>query len=155
VLSCTMHPLGVMRYFAVAIITTLCLGACTESARRTLGPVGDVNNRDVASIPVDTIINCTPRSCALPVQISRSEPRLPKKSGPPLNGPRVAEMSWVIDTSGLVVRNSVRIANDDGSEIANAFRDWLREARFEPVRRGGRPVRAAIRNVEIVFQARR
>ena len=154
-LSCTMHPLGVVRYLAAAIVATLCLGACTESARRALGPVGDFNNRDVASIPVDTIIYCTPRSCALPVRISRSEPRLPKASGAPLNGPSVVEMSWVIDTSGFVVRNSVRIANDDGSETANAFRDWLREARFEPVRRGGRLLRAAIRSVQMVFQVRR
>ena len=153
-LSWTMHPLGVVRNFAAAIIATLCLGACTESARRAGGLATDVNNRDVASNPVDTIIYCTPRSCALPVRISRSEPRYTKPSGP-LNGPSVVEMSWVIDTSGYVVRNSVRIANDDGGETANAFRDWLREARFEPVRRGGRPVRAEIRNVQLVFQVRR
>jgi len=64
-------------------------------------------------------------------------------------------MSWVIDTSGFVIRNSVWIEHDDGSETANAFRDWIRESRFEPVRRDGRPVRAAIRNVDFVFQVRR
>jgi hypothetical protein len=144
-----------MRYLAAAIIATIGLGACTESARRALGPVGDINGRDVALIPADTIIYCTPRSCALPTRISRSEPRATTKPSGPLNGPSVVMMSWVIDTSGFVIRNSVRIANDDGGETADAFRDWIRESRFEPVRRGGRPVRAAIRNVEFVFQVRR
>jgi hypothetical protein len=63
-------------------------------------------------------------------------------------------MSWVIDTSGFVVRNSVRIENDTANEYASPFRDWLLEARFEPVRRGGRPVRAAVRNLQVVFQLR-
>src|SRR3954447_17362978 len=99
-----MQPLRPVRCLAAAVIARLWLGACTELARRAVGPVGDVNNRDVALIPADTIIECTPRSCALPVQISRSEPRLPKPPRP-LNGPRVVTMSWVIDTSGFVVRN--------------------------------------------------
>ena len=149
-----MPPLGVLRCLAAAFIATLCLGACTETARRALGPVGDINGRDVASVSADTIIDCAPRSCAMPALISHSEPRLPKASGP-RNGPGSVVMSWVIDTSGFVVRNSVQIENDTANEYAGAFRDWLLEARFEPVRRGGRPVRAAVRNLQVVFQLRR
>jgi hypothetical protein len=139
-----------MRYVAAALIATLGSGACTEPAHRALGPAGDVNGRDGTPIQADTILDCLPRSCPAPTLISRSNPRLPKSPGPHA-GPGTVVMSFVIDTSGFVIPNSVRIEKGTGA-YGDAFRDWLREARFEPVRRDGRPLRAAFRNLQVVFR---
>ena len=139
-----------MRFIATALIATLGLGACTEPARRALGPIGDSNRRDAIPVAADTIIDAEARPGAAPSLVSGAPLRLPKARGPH-RGPGVVVMSFVIDTSGLVIRNSVRIDTALDREFGDAFRDWLCGARFEPVRAGSQPVRAAFRNLTAVF----
>ena len=139
-----------MRHIAGALIASLVLGACTESARRVLGPVADPI---AGAVTVETIIDFKLHSAALPALRSRTEVRLPKT----VNGRKVVgsvTLSFVIDTSGFVIPNSMRVEPADG-EVGAAFHDWLRDAQFEPVRRGGRPVRVAVRNLVSVFQMTR
>ena len=140
-----------MRYIrAVLIATTIGLVACTEAARRAVGPGGGLNGRDPTLIPADTIVDCRVSVCAGPTA-SPPGPTLPKIPESH-KGPGSVVMHFVIDTSGSVIRNSVQIEMGGGPEFASAFRDWLSESRFAPVRRGGRPVRAAIRNLELLYQ---
>src|SRR4051812_15650604 len=103
-----------MRYVAAAFIITL--GACSEAARRALGPTGDSSGRDAAPIAVDTVIDYAVHRGAAPTLLSRSTPRLPKAPGPH-NGPGVVAMSFVIDTAGFVIRNSIRIETPAAGEF--------------------------------------
>jgi hypothetical protein len=116
--------------------------------------MSDTYSRDVAPIAADTIIDCGARQGAAPALVSSRPLRLPKARGAP-SGPGYVVLSFVIDTAGFVIRNSVRIETVSPREFGGAFLDWLRDAQFEPVRRGGRPVRAAFRNMAGVFQLAR
>ena len=140
-----------MRYLVAAFIASLAFAACTESAQHALGPVGDPSRRDPALFAAETVIDYGARPGVVPHMISQG-------TFHPANGLRAGSyrivMSFVIDSAGAVIRNSVRFENDMPSELADACRDWLREAHFEPVHRGGRPIRAALRNVMATYSAR-
>jgi hypothetical protein len=143
-----------MRYSAVALLATLGLSACGDPARHALGPFADPINPD-GLIAVDTIIDYkTHPGAGAPRIVSREDVRLPKMVGP-RNTVASVMMGFVVDTSGFVIRNSVRIGWAPGREVADAFRDWLRDAQFAPIRRGGRPLRAAYRNLVVLFPAYR
>jgi len=144
---------GGMRYVVAALIAILGLGACTEAARRAVGPGGDVKTLDPTLIPADTIVDCRVSACPGPTAASPGPalPKIPESH----KGPGSVVMSFVIDTSGSVIRNSVQIEIGGGKEYADAFREWLSQWRFAPVLRGGRPVRAAIRNLQLLYQERR
>jgi hypothetical protein len=140
-----------MRFIAATLIATFGLSACREPARHALGPIGDPNGRDGTLMTADTVIDYKVAPwAAAPTLVSGVALRLPKISGPYTRIGSVA-MSFVIDTSGFVIRSSVRIETPSAGEHGDAFRDWLLAARFEPVRRGGRPVRAAFRNLVAWF----
>jgi hypothetical protein len=140
-----------MRYSALALITTLGIGACGDPARHTLGPFAEPMNPE-GLIPADTVIDYkTHPGAGAPTLVSREPVRLPKFVGPP-NIVGTIVMSFVVDTSGFVIRNSVRIETSPGREFSDAFRDWVSEARFAPIRRGGRPLRVAYRHLAGAFQ---
>jgi len=140
-----------MRYILVALVAYLSLAACTEPARRAVGPMGDSTRRDATLFAADSIIDYGARPGAAPHMLSQG-------AFHPAKGVRQGlyqiVMSFVIDTTGAVLRNSVRIENDLPPALAAACRDWLRAAHFEPIQRGGRPVRAALRNVMATYSAR-
>jgi TonB family protein len=142
-----------MRYLAAGWIAVLGLGACTEPGRQALGPTADTNCREVTPIAVDSVVDYGARPG--PVTefkiVSRSAPRFPK-AVQSSNAMRYAVLSFVIDTGGFVIRSSARIETPPWRrEFDDAVCDWLRQAQFEPIRRGGRPVRVAIRNVVVTF----
>src|SRR4029079_4309744 len=134
-----------MRHLAVALIATIGLGACTDPSRQVLAPTAATNCRNAAYIAVDTVIDYDPRSSAFPARLSRSLPTVPKGA---LVGNVMMHVaaSFVIDTSGYVIGPSVQMETEPWPAGDQAICDWLRHAQFAPVRRGGRPVRAAIRN---------
>ena len=142
-----------MRYFAVALIATLGLGACGDPARHALGPFAEPMNPD-GLITVDTVIDFKVQlGSSAPRIVSREDVRIPKMVGT-RDVVASVNMNFVVDTSGFVIRNSVRIGWAPGREVADAFRDWLRDAQFQPIRRGGRPLRAAYRNLVVLFPGR-
>ena len=135
-----------MRYLAPALIAILALGACTEPepGRQVLAPTAATNCRDATLIAVDTTIDYRPFPAAFPARLTRSLPTVPKAVVG--NVTRYIAASFVIDTSGHVIGSSVQIESEPWPAGDPAICDWLRHAQFEPVRRGGRPVRAAVHN---------
>ena len=136
-----------MRYASTGLIAVIVLGACTEPepGRQKLAPTAATNCRDATLFAVDTTIDYRPFPAAFPTRLTRSLPTLPKGAlvG---NASAYVAASFVIDTSGYVIRSSVQIQSAPWPAGDQAVCDWLRLAQFEPVRRSGRPVRAAIRN---------
>lgn len=134
-----------MRYLAAALIATIALSACTDPSRQLLAPTAATNCRNARLIAVDTVIDYDPRSRAFPARLNRSLPAVPK-SAVGGNVVRRVAASFVIDTSGYVIGPSVQLESEPWPAGDQAICDWLRHSQFTPVRRAGRPVRAAIRN---------
>ena len=136
-----------MRYRAIALIAIIALGACTEPepGRQLLAPTAATNCRDATLIAVDTTIDYKPFPAVFPATLTRSLPTLPK--GALVGNVAVyVAASFVIDTSGYVIGPSVQMESAPWPPADQAVCEWLRHAQFEPVRRGGRPVRAAVHN---------
>jgi hypothetical protein len=134
-----------MRHVGAALLAIIGLNACTEPGRQVLAPTAATNCRDATVVTADTVLNYTLRPGAFPVMVTRSRPTLPKNilvGG----GNRIVAASFTIDTSGRVIGPSVQIETPPWPEVDQVVCDWLRLTQFEPVRRGGRPVRAAVRN---------
>jgi hypothetical protein len=141
-----------MRYVATALIAFIALGACTEPepGRQILAPTAATNCRDATLLAVDTTIDYSPLPGAFPARLTRSLPALPKGAliG---NITRRVAASFVIDTSGYVIGSTVQMETAPWPPGDQAVCDWLRHTQFEPVRRGGHPVRAAVHNYWGVF----
>jgi len=136
---------GVTRNLAAILFATIALGACTDPSRQLLAPTAATNCRNATLIAVDTVIDYDPRSSDFPARLTRTLPSVPKSALVPNTMRRVAA-SFVIDTTGYVIGPSVQMESEPWPAGDQAICDWLRHAQFAPVRRGGRPVRAAIRN---------
>jgi hypothetical protein len=136
-----------MRHLATALIAIMTLGACTEPepGRQILAPTAASNCRDATLIAVDTVIDYSPLPGAFPARVTRSLPTLPKRALIGNVSVRVAA-SFVIDTSGYVIGSTVQMETTPWPPGDQAVCDWLRHTQFEPVRRSGRPVRAAVHN---------
>ena len=136
-----------MRYLATATIAVIALAACTEPVpgRQILAPTAATNCRDATLVTVDTTIDYRPFPATFPARLTRSLPTLPTATlvG---NTSRYIAASFVIDTSGYVMGPTVQMESPPWPEGDQVFCDWLRHAQFEPVRRGGHAVRAAIHN---------
>ena len=129
-------------------MAVIALGACTEPepGRQLLAPTAATNCREPTLIAVDTSIDYRPFPAAFPAILTRSSPTFPKGT---LGGnvARYLAASFVIDTTGYVIGPSVQLESPPWPAGDQAFCDWLRHVQFEPVRRGGRPVRAAVHNL--------
>jgi hypothetical protein len=110
-----------------------------------LAPTAAANCREATLFAVDTTIDYRPFPAAFPALLTRSLPTFPK-------GALVGDAAWhlaasfVIDTTGYVIASSVQLESLPWPAGDQTFCDWLRQAQFERVRRGGRPVRAAVHN---------
>ena len=137
-----------MRYLGHALIAVIVLGACTEPepSRQLVAPTTATTCREATLIAVDTTINYRPFPSEFPARLTRSLPTFSKGTLVGI-GARYLAASFVIDTTGYVISSSVQMESPPWPAGDQAFCDWLRHAQFEPVRRDGRPIRAAVHNL--------